>query len=331
MKLSPLQLGAQLTKRIAPIYLISGDEPLLKHDAIQLIRKALKKANINERIRFIPTVNFDWDELYAKLYGTSLLAEKTLLEFDFRENIPTKIAGQILKEYGNAPLLDKIIVIDLPKIDEKIAKSEWFIALEKAGVLMTAWPLSRDEFLKWIEDRAKKYKLEINQEAILFLASYVEGNLVACAQVIEKIYLLKPEKIVDVHFLKTIITDESHYSIFDFIESLISGNKSHALHVLDYLKAEGTEPALILWGITRELRLLAELGEKQKQGETYEALFKKYRIFFRRKDACRYFLKKFSNEDCFRLVLLASEIDQILKGAVSENIWHALQLFCLRF
>lgn len=331
MKITFFQLEPHLAKELANIYIVSGDELLLKQDAINLIRQAAKQAGFTERVRLMPEAGYDWEQLYSVLYSASLLAEKNLVELDFRNIAPNKVASKILQEYAAKPAPDKLLLIDISKVDDKISKSAWYRALEKSGISIPIWPPARAQLPQWILQRAKKYKITMQQDAANLLADFIEGNLAAAAQVIEKIYLLKPQDPVNTEFLKTILTDESRFSVFDFIEHLIAGNKSRMLHILESLRQEGTEPILILWGITRELRLLAELAQELKQGAVLEKLLQKHRIFLRRDAAMRKFLTKFSETDCHQFLLQAGEIDQVIKGAVSRNIWDELQLFCLRF
>jgi len=330
MKLTYFQLEAHLAKHLASLYLISGDELLLKQDAIQWIRKTAKNAGYSERIRLSPETGAEGERLYSMLYSTSLLAEKRLLELDFRESTPNKITGKILQEYAEKPLSDTILLMDIGKVDAKLAKSTWIKAFEKSGVVVTIWPIPHEQLPQWILKRAHKYKLQFNPDAAHLLADYVEGNLMAAAQTIEKLYLLKPEKPVDIQLIQTILTNESRFTIFDFIDSLIAGEKSRTLHILNNLKEDGTEPVLILWGITRELRLLADYAKQIQQGCTYEQLFQKLRIYSRRQMPIRNFLSKFTVADCYRLLTHAAEIDKIAKGAVLGNVFECLQLFCLR-
>lgn len=330
MKLSPAQLEQHLTKSLSSIYIVSGEELLLKHDAMQLIHKAAKKSGIHERARLTPGIHFTWDDLYHLLNSTSLLAEKRLLEFDFRENLPEKTIGQCLKEYAEHPSPNHIILIDMGKVDDKTAKTPWYTALEKAGMVITCWPITREQLPQWISNRAKKYALQMNADAVHLLADYVEGNLIAAAQTLEKVYLLKPEKPIDAALIETLLTDESRYTIFDFIENLIAKDKTRTLHILHHLKIDHIEPALILWSITRELRLLAELAQQRKHSEIDDVLFKKFRIFPRRQASVRQFLTTVSPEDCWRYLIDAARIDKIMKGATPGDIWVSLQLFCLR-
>jgi DNA polymerase-3 subunit delta len=328
MKLTYFQAEAHLAKKLSPLYLVSGDELLLKQDIMQWIRKAAKHAGFDERIRLAP--EGEGEQLYSLLYARSLLAEKRLLELDFRESSPNKNISKILQEYAENPAADTIVIIDTAKMDAKFAKSALAKACEKSGTLITLWPIPREQLPEWIQKRAHKYKLQIQPDAANLLADYVEGNLIAAAQTLEKLYLLKLQQPVDADIIQNILTDESRYTIFDFTDSLIAGNKTRALHILDSLKEEGTEPVLILWGITRELRLLADYAKQVQQGLTPEQIFQQQRILPRKQTAVRRFLSKFKAADCLQLLKHAAEIDKVMKGAVKGDSFEALEMFCLR-
>lgn len=345
MKISYAQLDAHLTKNLAPIYIVSGEEWILKQEAFRLLRKAAKLAGFNNRIRLAPETLSDWEQLYTAFHSVPLFNQKQLIELDFHNSLPNKTASTLLKEYGNKPSTDQLVLIDMGKIDAKVTKNAWYTALEKAGIVVNIWPIPREQLPQWITNRAKKYQLRFQTEAASLLADYVEGNLVAAAHAIEKIYLLKPlaqngcdttpvhdaqiESVTE-ELIKACVIDESRFTVFDFIEHLVAGNTSRVLHILKTLKAEGVEPILILWGIARELRLLAELAQQLKQGVKYDKLFQEYRIFLRRQAGIRKFLTKFTTEDCYNLLAHAAEMDKTIKGVGSGNVWDSLEMFCLR-
>lgn len=330
MKLTYFQLEPHLSKNLSPIYIVSGDELFLKQEAIQLIRKAAKQAGCTERVRLIPEAGFDWEELYTLLHSNSMFAEKSILELDFRDALPNKTASAILQEYGKNPISNNILLIDVGKIDDKISRSAWYKSLEKISTIINIWPIPREQLPLWIINRAKKYKLQMPADAANLLADYVEGNLVAAAQAIEKIYLLKLEKPITVELVQAILANESRFTLFDFTDSLIAGDRARTFTILENLKQDGTEPILILWGITRELRLLAELSAQLKQGISYDILFQKHRIFARRQGPLRRFLTTFSVDHCREFLSQAAEIDKVIKGVAPGKVWDHLQLFCLR-
>lgn len=330
MKLTYFQLEQQISKQLAPAYIIGGDELLTRQDAANLIRKAAKNAGFNERIKLAPEAGFDWEQLFSILHSGSLLAEKRLIELDFTSALPNKAAAAILTDYAERPSQDVLLLITTGKIDDKMTKSAWYKAIDKIGASVPIWPVTRDQLPQWIATRAKRYKLQLQQDAVNLLADFVEGNLSAAAQAIEKLYLLRPDSTINCAMVEAALTDESAFSVFDLVEQALGGNKARTLHILENLNNDGTEATLVLWSLTRELRLLSDIAREQKEGKTLEYLFQKYRIFPKRQPAMRRALGRLTPEKCWQHLNYAAHVDTVIKGAAPGNAWNALQLLCLR-
>lgn len=330
MKINLSQLETQISQQLSAVYLISGDDPIQKLEALQAIRKSAKSAGFSERIRLSVEAAQEEDQLYNALYSISLSTEKSLLELDYRSKAPVKTAAAILEKYAANPSSELLVMIDTAKLDDSATRSAWYKAVEKHGTVVTIWPIAREQLPQWIMARAKKYKMSIQHDAASLLADYVEGNLTAAAQAMEKIFLLKPEKSIDAEMIQQILADESRFTVFDLTESMISENKARTLHILESLQMDGTEPVIVLWGIARELRILAEMATQHQQGSGWDEIFKKHRVFTRRQQGIRRFLARFSREKCEECLTHTADIDLILKGAASGNGWEALQMLCLR-
>ena len=177
--------------------------------------------------------------------------------------------------------------------------------------------------------RAKRYKLQMNRDAANLLTDYVEGNLSAAVQALEKIYLLQPTASIDAALIMQVFTDESRFSVFDFTENLLLGESKRTLRMLDNLEADGTEPVLILWSITRGIRLLADLMRKMTPGTSLENLLQTHRIFFRRQAAFRRFLTCRTVSDCWRLLKEAAVIASS-KAPYRAIVGMRYGCFCLR-
>lgn len=330
MKITYFQLETHLAKQLSPIYIVSGDEPFLKQEALTLIRKKAAHAEFLERIRITVDARTDPQELYTHLYAQSLLANKRILELDCRDTLPNKNISQLLQEYSAHLSNDLLLLIDIPKIDDKIAKSAWYKALEKQSLVVAIWPITRDQLPLWIKERAKKYKLTLAPDAIRLLVDYVEGNLIAAAQTLEKLYLLKPEETITAALIASVLTDESRFTVFDFIEQLIAGDQVRFLHILNQLQLDGIEPPIILWAITRELRLLSAMLQQLNQGDKIDHVLQKHRIFARRETTIRKFLTSYSLEDCLGYLKHALHLDTLIKSSSSSHIFDEIRLFCLR-
>ena len=63
MRLKPEQLNASLQKSLAPVYFLSGDEPLQQGEAADVIRKTARQLGYNSREIFSVEANFAWNQL----------------------------------------------------------------------------------------------------------------------------------------------------------------------------------------------------------------------------------------------------------------------------
>jgi DNA polymerase-3 subunit delta len=330
MKVALSQLPTHLNKALSAIYVITGDDVFLKQETAQLIRQAVKKSGNHEQIKLTLDDHFNWEQFYTVLYSESLLSTHRFLELDFQDTTPPKPVANLLQTYASNPSPNVILLIKLKKIDTSTAKTAWYQSLEKAGTLITIWPLSREQLLHWVRDRAKQSQLSLSQDALHLLIEYVEGNHVAAAQTLEKLALYAPTKMVDASLIQTILSEDSRYSIFYFIDSFITSDLSRTLKIFNHLKAEGTEPILLLWGMIREFRLMARFAQKQRQGYPLTEIFQKERVFQHRQALVRQFLNRHTAHDCWHYLTQAAEIDRLIKGVAMGQIWEQLELFCVR-
>lgn len=326
MKLNVAQLDSHLASSLASVYLVAGDDPIQKQDIIQQIRKAAQRRDFKERIRLNNEAGLEEEQLYTALYSPSLSGDKTIIECDFRGKVPAKNVTGILESYLEKPAKDLLVVINADKLEDSALRSGWYKSTEKNGVIVTIWPITRDQLPQWIITRAKKYKMAMQTDAANLLADYVEGNLTAAAQAIEKIYLLKPEKTIDAELVQTILTDESSYTVFDLTEAMLGTDSARMRHILETLRLDGTEAAIVLWSITRELRALAEISAGQQAGANTDELFKKHRIFPRRQAITKRFLTRFNPKKYQTCLRQAANIDAMIKGGLGGNCWEALEL-----
>ena len=93
MKVKPEQLHSHLqnslqNKELSPIYIISGDEPLLIQEAADGIRSAARKLGFSEREIFDVDARFDWNNVFNETNALSLFADKKILELRIASGKP---------------------------------------------------------------------------------------------------------------------------------------------------------------------------------------------------------------------------------------------------
>src|SRR3990167_6889246 len=317
MRLPGYQLDRHLqSKQLAPIYVISSDELLLKQEVCAAIRNKANHAGFTEYQRFFINAETDWESVFNAIYSVSLFQTKRFLDVDETDINILQTTGKRLENYAQHPLPDSILLLRLSKLDKKLEKKSWLQALEKTGVVIPLWPPFRNALPQWISQRAKSHQLTLTTTAINLLAASTEGNLSATAQTLEKLALMQLPNPIDEQVLASVLTEATQFTIFDFAENMLE-NPARALCILDSLCAEGVEPTLVLWAITRELRMLATCTQEQRI-----MLFPA-----RRHTGVQRLLKKYCVQDYWQRLLAAAHIDRIIKGVEPGDPWEAMAKF----
>lgn len=328
MKLAYPQLAFHLVKNLAPIYWVSSDESLLLQEAIEAIRIAANKMGFNERVSITAEAKNDWVKLlYTDAHNQSLFASKKIIELNLNHIKLNATNGKIFEEYASHPIKDTLLIISTTTLDAKIEKTSWYKAIEKTGVIISIRPISAEQLPQWLIQRAKKYNLQLTPQAAETLVTLVEGNLLAAAQELEKLSLLYPNQILDHLSIENAVMDNARFTIFNLADSALIGDHIRCLRILKNLIDEGIEPTLILWVLSRELRVLADMQIQLKQGAALPSLFSKARIWERRQAGFRAFLKRHPLNSCLNLLVRAAKIDRIIKGIETGNLQDELEIF----
>jgi DNA polymerase-3 subunit delta len=187
MRLRANQLDTELQKKLMPVYLVTGDEPLLIQEALDSIRQACKQRGFDERKILEVDRKFDWQSLLEEANTLSLFSEKILTELRLGTTKPGVPGGKILQSYCKALPEDKVLLICAGKMDSKSLAAKWCSEIDRVGAIVQIWPIALHEMPQWLAQRARKMGLNIDKDAIQLLADRLEGNLLAAQQELEKL------------------------------------------------------------------------------------------------------------------------------------------------
>src|SRR5450631_3041970 len=140
MKANANQLARTFSGKPAPVYLISGDEPLLVDEAADAVRGAARAHGYADRHVFFIERHFDWDQLRQAIQSLSLFAERRLFELRMPSGKPDKGAALLL-DLATRPVPDVLCLIITGKLDKKAGEAPWVRAVEKNGVWVPIWPV----------------------------------------------------------------------------------------------------------------------------------------------------------------------------------------------
>lgn len=260
MKLSSETLGPQLAERLLPAYLVSGDEPLLVQEAVDAIRSRARATGFNERaVFFIERNQSVWEEAREAAQALSLFCERRILEIRMPGGRPGTAGASTLSSLLAASGESLLLLIVTGRLDREAQGAEWVRAVQARGAWVPVWPVERGRLPQWLRGRLQAAGLSADPAGLALLAERSEGNLLAAQQEIDKLALLLPGGArVAVAEVIAGSADSARFDVFRLEEALRSRDAARALRILGGLRAEGTEPTLVLWAVLRALHDLAQ-------------------------------------------------------------------------
>lgn len=321
MKMRPDQLDRHLQKDFAEIYFISGDEPLQVMESADRIRAEARKREYTEREVMDVDAQFDWNLLLDAGNSLSLFAEKRILELRLPSGKPGKAGSQVLQEYAQRPAEDAVLIISSGKLEGSAKNAKWFKALDQQGVVIQCWPVNAEQLPAWINNRLQSKGIVADREAVQLLADRVEGNLLAAAQEVDKLFLLHGSGKLSFEQTASAVADSARYNIYDLVDSALLGDVVRTTRIIGGLKNEGVEPVLMLWALSREIRMLAQMSAANTSPD---AVMTKLRVWDNRKTIYRKALSRHNNMRWNIFLKRCAKIDKVIKGVEQGRAWDEL-------
>jgi DNA polymerase-3 subunit delta len=320
MQIKAPELEAQLARRLPPVVAIHGDEPLVALEAADAVRGAARKAGFSEREVLEPGRSFDWSEFTHAAASLSLFASKKLLELRLASGKPAAPAVAALVGYCAQPSPDVVLLVTMPRPEGgQWWKSEWFLALDAAGVIVGVEPVTRQQLPRWLGQRLARQGQQAPPEVLDFLAARVEGNLLAAHQEVQKLALLAPQGALALDTVQQAVASVARYDPYAAAEALVAGDTGRYVRVIEGLRGEGEQPTLILFVLSATLFVLHGLAA----GANPDGLFMQHRLFNKPlQRAVQAASRRYSAEALADALTQAAAIDRAAKGVGSGDAWE---------
>lgn len=327
MRLKPEQVPATLERDLLAVWLITGDEPLLREEAADAVRAAARRAGYDERQVLEADGGFDWQRLAAAADNLSLFAERRIIDLRLPVGKPGQAGGRAIADYCARPPADTVLLITAPRLDGNTRKAAWVNAIDRAGAVVQVWPVERGELPRWLAGRMRGLGLDPTSDAVELLAERSEGNLLAAVQEIEKLRLLVPAGAVDADAVRRAVADSARFDVFDLAAAAIDGDRVRCARVVGGLREEGVEPTLILWALAREVRLVVQVAAA---GSDAEAVLRRNQAFGPRKARIQRAARRVGIRRWQGLLARCARVDRVLKGVAPGRTWDELLQLSLR-
>ena len=325
MQINADQLARQLERGLAPLYLVSGDEPLQVEECGDAIRRRAEAGGCSERSVFTVEPSFDWDGLRTATQSLSLFAERRLIELRLPTGRPGEAGAALLSELATNTSADIVLLVITGKLDKTQRASSWVQAIETAGTHVVIWPLDAQKLPAWLTQRFAARGLKPEAGVVDLLAWHLEGNMLAAAQEVDKLAMLSLNGRVAHADVEESLADSARFSVYQLVDAALAGEVVAARRILASLRTEGTEPILMLWALARELRTLAQMGQELACGKPESAVLA--RAWAQRRALVGKALRRHQAPVWLDFMRRSARLDRILKGRETGDLW--LELECL--
>ena len=329
MKLAVKQLDGHLKNKLAPVYLLCGDEPLQMMESADAIRRAANEQGFTERQVMHVEAGFDWSQLQGEAASMSLFSERKVLDLRMPTGKPGREGGAALREYTRHLSEDNILLLQSGKLDKNVRNSAWVKALEQAGVYIQIWDLGPADSLRFVIERLQQAGFQPDHEAAKLLTERVEGNLLAAVQEIEKLSLLHPPGPLAGKAIVEAVTDTSRHDPFELVDAALMGDAQRCLKILFTLKAGGVHENIILWALSRDIRSLVDYVEMREAGHNPEPALAS--VWAKRKILLQKASHRHPASVWQQLLNRCVALDHVIKGLQQGNAWDDLLQLTLWF
>lgn len=314
MKLDYLQ-ALKRVNEARGAWVLHGQEPLLEQNLVDAFRSSWQSREV-ERQRYDISSASDWKNVFNALNSLSLFSSQLAIEV--HGNIKPDASGlKLLKNYLQQDS-DNLLLVVMPKQDASSLKSSFFQTIDANGVnvsLVANYPKDRQQILG-IE--AEKLGIKLANDAWQWLEQHHEHNLLAAKNSLMRVADIFAEvDIIQIDHLYACLQDQSRYSTYDLSDALLNGNLAQSIKIFQYLIASGEPMSLILWSISKEMRLLMQLFE-QPQNALQIGIWKTKVSLYQQA------LRRLSPQRFLSWPQLLIRIDAAIKGMSRENPEHLI-------
>ncbi len=329
MRLKIDQLGKHLEGRLAPVYVLGGDELLQIQEARDAVRAVAGKQGFNERVLLSAEKDFDWGIFRAHAASLSLFGDRRVIDLRLVSGKPGDAGARALKAYAVEPSEDNLLIVTMDKFDRASASTQWYKALERAGAAIRTWPVDARSLPGWIRGRAGTRGLTLSAAAAQALGERVEGNLLACAQEIDKLHMLHGETRLDLEDVLRSVADSARFDLFDLVDAALAGDTARSVRILHGLREEGVAPPLVAWALTREIRSMSRMAGDMAGGAGIDRVMGQHRVWDKRRGLVSSALHRHPASVWLDILRQAARTDRITKGGAPGKPWDALESLAL--
>lgn len=269
----------------------------------------------------------DWLNVAHEANSYSLFSSRVLIDVYYDKKTLEAAGKNFLERYLQKINQHCLLIFRAPNLPLKQLQS--FVNHEHVQVILSN-PPEKNTILQWIRESLGKMTSQYDQQIPALILQYNEGNLLACSQVLDKLQLIaEPNTPLTLHDVEEQLSNQCSYSLFELGNACLTGDLIKALQLLQQAQGNKTEPTLILWLFTQEIRLLMQLIPFRQQNQEFRDVASQLKIWSQRVMVYQSALRKYQQEVLIELHQFCNKLDSQIKTSQSKQIWQSFELLAL--
>lgn len=269
----------------------------------------------------------DWALIEEEALSYSLFSNNTLLDVRFDKKTLDTAGKNFLEHYLQAANPRALILIRAAELP--IKQLQTFTGHPGVLVIQAQKP-DKKTVLQWLSQQLHKKNLPHTPQIPDLIYQYNEGNLLSCAQILEKLELTaEPGQMLSLDEVKDQLINQCEHSLYDLATACLSGNSIKALQLLRQSAGNKTEPTLILWILSQEVRLLLQLQQLSSNNLSFRDAASQLKIWSTRMGSYQAVLHKYDLPLLKDLLRFCNRLDRQIKSSQNRQIWHAFECLAL--
>ncbi|KTC89218.1 MULTISPECIES: DNA polymerase III subunit delta [Legionella] len=322
-------LASILKQKLAAVYILFGQDPFLLSSAAESIKLAWRTVNQESEETVLHMNNpSDWALLDTEVNSYSLFSDHFLIDIRYEKKTIDAHAKEFLTRYLQDINPSCLLLLRAPNLPNK--QLQWLINNELVHAVQ-ANPLNDLAIEHWIFEQLQTKALKFVPQIPSLIHQYTQGNMYACAQVIEKLELVVDKNdCLTVEFVQEQLVDQCEYQLFELVDACLTQKPDKIIQLLRHAARSKVEPTLVLWILTQEIRLLIQLTEKTiDQALPFNTACSQLKIWPQKANLYHAALKRTQLTHLFQLHRFCKTIDERIKSSQNNQIWQALEQIAL--
>lgn len=320
-------VAQHLRQKLCPLYILTGQDHYLLNDAALSIKKVWRQRGECDEKTLQLNGPTDWAILLEEANSYSLFSEFVLIDARCDKKTIEAAGKKILQQYLQNINSRCLIILRAPNVPSKQLQ---LLSNNEHTVLIQAYPFTPVELQRWITTQLQHHAIHHETQIPSLIHQYTQGNMLACAQVIEKLILTRnDDELLTNDMVLEHLSDQCDYQLYELAEACLAGRAEKAIHLLRQACQNKTEPTLILWLLSQEVRLLIQLNHLRAQSIPLETACNQLKIWPQRARSYDMTLQRLSSVKLQNMLQICQQLDEQIKSVQSVTIWHGLENIAL--